>query len=160
MRDTPNPDDMRVPGIVERKIRSAIVCVTISLLVAHHPVARSQSIDGETSPTVQPNTGELANRRLRLDYTTNEISLKVSLPESSASSKRARGEVRENGPLVIGYERQLPRAFQGDLSPRFDWTPLDDGSIVSALSLTSPGALAMRRAQRRLPDGGTAPAER
>ena len=116
------------------------MCAIASLLIAHHPVARSQSIDGETSPTVQPNTGELANRRLRLDYTTNEI----SLPESSAASERVGREVRENGPLVIGYERQLPRVFQGDLSPHFDWTALDDGSIVSALSLTSSGALAMR----------------
>ena len=127
-----------------QRIRSAIVSVIVFLFVAHHPVARSQSIDGEASPTVQPNTGELANRRLRVDYTTNPISLRIALPESSAASQRAQAEVRGNGPLVIGYERQLPREFLGDLSPHFDWTPLDDGSIVSALSVTSPSALAMR----------------
>ena len=127
-----------------QRLRCGIACVIVSLLAAHHPIARSQSLDGETSPTVQPDTGELANRRLRLDYTTNRISLHIALPETRAASAAAPAEARGNGPLVIGHARQLPREFQGDLSPHLDWTPIDDGSIVSALSVTSPGALAMR----------------
>ena len=127
-----------------QRLRCGIACVIASLLVAHHPIARSQSLDGETSPTVQPDAGELANRRLRLDYTTNRLSLRIALPETSAASAAAPAGARGNGPLVIGYARELPREFRGDLSPHLDWTPIDDGSIVSALSVTSPGALAMR----------------
>ena len=127
-----------------QRLRCGIACVIACLLVAHHPIARSQSLDGEISPTVQPDTGELANRSLRLDYTTNRISLRIALPETSAASAAAPAEARGNGPLVIGYARELPREFRGDLSPHLDWTPIDDGSIVSALSVTSPGALATR----------------
>ena len=127
-----------------QRLGCGVACVIVSLLVAHPPVARAQSLDGETSPTVQPDTGELANRRLRLDYTTNRISLRIALPETSAASAAAPAEARGNGPLVIGHARELPREFRGDLSPHLDWTPIDDGSIVSALTVTSPGALGMR----------------
>ena len=121
-----------------------MACAIASLIIAHHPVAHSQSLDGETSPSAQPDAGELANRELRLDYSTSQISLQIALPEVRAASKRAQREVTGNGPLEIGYARQLPREFRGDLSSFIEWTTLDDGSIVAALSITSPGASAMR----------------
>ena len=45
--------------------------------------------------------------------------------------------------------------FQGDLSPKLDWEQMGDGSIVSSVSVTSPGASAMRMSiEVELPEGG------
>ena len=38
----------------------------------------------------------------------------------------------------------MPGEYQADLAARLKWTPFEDGAIASALTVTSPGALAMR----------------
>ena len=38
----------------------------------------------------------------------------------------------------------MPGEFEGDLSPRLDWTRHADGSFVSSLTITSPGAISVR----------------
>ena len=50
---------------------------------------------------------------------------------------------------------QNPMDFGGDLSPKLDWEEMGDGSIVSSVSVTSPGASAMRMSiEVELPDAG------
>ena len=57
-------------------------------------------------------------------------------------------------PLQIGVHRSMPNEFQGDVSPKLDWEAMDDGSIVSSMSVTSSGASAMRMGVKaELPDG-------
>ena len=62
----------------------------------------------------------------------------------------------------------MPQEYRGNLSPRIDWTAHDDGSIVGAVAVTSPEALAMRAGIRAelgaegairffYPDAGQAP---
>ena len=48
--------------------------------------------------------------------------------------------------------------FGGDLSPKLDWEEMGDGTIVSSVSVTSPGASAMRMSiEVELPDGSGYP---
>lgn len=47
------------------------------------------------------------------------------------------------GPVRMGVHRPLPRAI-GDVAPRLKWTPLEDGRIVAAVVIASPGATFVR----------------
>ena len=48
----------------------------------------------------------------------------------------------------------MPKAFQGDLLPRLDWRPLDDGAVAAALLVSSQQATSVRVGVRaRLPEG-------
>ena len=68
---------------------------------------------------------------------------------------QAEGVARGNQPLQIGFHLALPSEYQGDLSTLMEWTPLADGSIVSAVSVTSPEAAALRAGiQAELGSGG------
>ena len=58
--------------------------------------------------------------------------------------KRKEAKTRGSRPFQIGFARAIPEEYRGNLSPRIDWTALDDGSIVGAVAVTSPEALAMR----------------
>ena len=49
-----------------------------------------------------------------------------------------------NLPLQIGFGRNIPVTFQGDVSTLLDWTPTADGGLVAHLHITSPQALALR----------------
>ena len=49
-----------------------------------------------------------------------------------------------NPPLQIGFGRDIPATFQGDVSALLDWTATADGGLVTSLQITSPQALALR----------------
>ena len=51
------------------------------------------------------------------------------------------------GPIRVGVHREVPPAV-GALAPRLTWTTLDDGRVVSAASVASPGAIFVRVAIR------------
>ena len=60
------------------------------------------------------------------------------------------------GPLRIGFHRDVPESFQGDLLPRLDWTTTGDGALAATLLVSSPQAKSIRVALRAdLPPGGT-----
>ena len=81
-------------------------------------------------------------RSLKQDYSSTPIALR--LPEVT-DTEHADWEGRERTvPLQIGFGREIPTAWQDDLAPRLEWTTLSDGRLVSALSVTSPGAQALR----------------
>jgi len=83
-------------------------------------------------------------RSLKQDYSSTPIALRITLPEVT-DAEHADWEGRERTvPLQIGFGREIPAAYQDDLAPRLEWTTLSDGTLVSALSVTSPGALALR----------------
>ncbi len=127
------------------RINISIVCVLVAVLAAYHPIAGAQQADGAVSPAVPPDdVAKLAERKLKLDYAATPIALRIALPPADVASKRSEAEARGDRPLQIGFARTMPSKFRGDLSPLIDWTPLGDGSIVGALSVTSPEALAIR----------------
>ena len=137
-----------------RRNRMATICAFLAgLIVVHHVGA--QSVGSAVSPTESPDTAELANRSLKLNFSTAPVVLRIELPAADTASQRSKAEARDHRPLQIGFPRAIPSEYRGDLSPLIDWTPLDDGSIAGAVSVTSPGAQALRAAIRaELGSGG------
>ena len=137
-----------------RRIRMATICAFLAALIVVHHVG-AQSVGSAVSPTVSPDTAELANRSPKLDFSAAPVVLRIVLPAADAASTRSEAEARDHRPLQIGFPRAIPDDYLGDLSPLIDWTALDDGSIAGAVSVTSPGAQALRAAIRaELGSGG------
>ena len=75
---------------------------------------------------------------------TTPTALSISLP-AVTDAERAEWALRDTtGPLQVGFGRELPVAYQDDLAPRLEWVTRSDGTLVSAVRVTSPGAWALR----------------
>lgn len=102
-----------------------------------------------------PVDGSAAKRGLKLDYSTVRVGLQIVLPPPSEQEKQSMAKEGSKGPVAIGFHRDVPGEFKGDLSPQLDWIEQPDGSFVSSLSVTSPGAESVRVGIRaELPPGG------
>ena len=86
-----------------------------------------------------------------------DTALAIALAPPYGQERLASREDPGPGPLRIGFHRDLPAEYQGDLIWRLQWvTDPEDGSVSAAVTVTSPGALGMRMAIRaQLPPGGT-----
>ena len=84
------------------------------------------------------------NRALKLENSTASVTLRIVLPPPSAEEKQAATQRDAKRPAMVGYHRDVPGGFKGDLSPRLDWIELPEGAFVSSLSVTSPGAESLR----------------
>ena len=82
---------------------------------------------------------------LVLDYTVAPL---VSIVLANADTIVKRRDQRDGGPFEIGFHRELPPQYAGNLADRLYWLPGDGDTIVGALSVTSPGAAAVRAALR------------
>ena len=81
--------------------------------------------------------------------------MKIDLPDADAAVKQSMTQSAGDLPLQIGVHRAISDEFQGDLAPQLDWEEMGDGSIVSSVSVTSPGASAMRMSiEVEWPEGG------
>ena len=75
---------------------------------------------------------------------TTPTPLSISLP-AVTDAERAEWALRDTtGPLQVGFGREIPVAYQDDLAPRLEWVTRSDGTLVSAVRVTSPGAWALR----------------
>ena len=83
-------------------------------------------------------------RALKLDYSLVPVGLRIVLPPPSAEEKQSAAEAGSKRRVMVGYHRDVPSDFKGDLSPQIDWTEQSDGTFVSSLSVTSPGAESVR----------------
>ena len=114
----------------------------------------AQQVGSAVGPSV-PEEVPAAHRKLRLDYSQTPVGLQIDLPPADASVKRSMARKSRNGPLKVGVHRAMPDGFQDDLSPELDWVEMGDGTVVSSVSVTSPGASAMRMGVTvELPEGG------
>ena len=114
----------------------------------------AQQVGSAVGPPV-PEEVPAAHRKLKLDYSQTPVGLQIDLPPAEASVKRSMARKSRNGPLKVGVHRAMPDGFQGDLSPELDWVEMGDGTVVSSVSVTSPGASAMRMGVTvELPEGG------
>ena len=123
-------------------------CVlAVALLLATVPAdARVSRVVGGALPVLEA-VDELP-RSTRLDH-TGGVRFRIDLPVAAepASSKGS-------GPLRIGFHRDVPKRFQGDLLPRLDWTPVGDGDVAAALVVSSPNAKSLRvGVYANLPEG-------
>ncbi len=122
------------------------VCVCVGVLCAP---ASAESIGGAAMPGGDRQV-ESRSQALRFGDSVAPDALRIALPPTARS-----GSSEAGGPLQIGFGRDLPFEFRGDLADRLAWTELDDGAIVAAVTVTSPGAEALRAGLRaRLGSGG------
>ena len=135
------------------RISIVVFCVFIASLVTPQVIADGAQNTGAVIPLVEvPSEVSLpesdatsaADRGLKFDYSVTPTSLHVVLPRADTADRQSTARTSKNGPLKIGFERDMPSEFQGDLTAQLDWIPLEDGSFVGAMSVTSPDASAMR----------------
>ena len=124
----------RTPGSRYRPALLAFVLVLGFSAVGQTQDGRTQ--DGRTEDAFRPAeaTAEV----------TTPTPLSISLP-AVTDAERAEWALRDTtGPLQIGFGRELPVAYQDDLAPLLEWVTRSDGTLVSAVKVTSPGAWALR----------------
>ena len=115
------------------------------MVLSFSAIVGAQGIDGEFRPPEEvddalhllPQASSLPQ-----DTPTPQF-LHITLP-AVTSSEQAKWESRDDFPLQIGFGREIPAAYRDDLAPRLEWTTLSNGTLLSALSVTSPGAKALR----------------
>ena len=118
---------------------------------------QAAAVDGAPGPIVAHAARAPDSHRLKRNYAHTPVALTITLPPITRAQQAASTETEEPerpGPLQIGFGRDMPDTDRGDLAPRLAWETQSDGSQVSALSVSSPGARAVRVALRgTLPTG-------
>ena len=143
----------RQPSRGPRSTWAAVLCAFVVFCAFHAP-AQAQRVGSAVNPSASKEASS-APGRLRLDYSQTPVAVKIALPDADAAIKQSMTQSSGGLPLQIGVHRAISNEFQGDLSPKLDWEEMGDGSIVSSVSVTSPGASAMRMSiEVELPDGG------
>ena len=124
-------------------------CAFVAALAAPHagadPVITPDP--GRNASAISPLTpGAVSDKRqgLKLDYLVAPVGLRIVLPPPDASEKQAATTRSGKRRTVVGFHRDVPSEFEGDLAPRLDWIRHADGSFVSSLSITSPEAKSVR----------------
>ena len=114
------------------------------LVLSFSAIGEAQGIDGAfRPPEVADDTLYLEQAQSLTQNSPTPQLLRITLP-AVTNSEQAEWEQREDFPLQIGFGREIPAAYRDDLAPRLEWTTLSDGTLISALSVTSPGAKALR----------------
>ena len=147
---------MRFGHRVSRRLRFTAAGMVFAFVVfgAFHVPAQAQRVGSAVSPAA-PKEASSAQSTLKLDYSQTPVALKIDLPDADAAVKESIAQESDDWPLQIGVHRPMSEEYQGDLSSQLDWEAMGDGSIVSSLSVTSPGASAMRMGiNAELPEGG------
>ena len=130
-------------------LRIALACTFIAVLVA--PRAQADPAitpDSQSAPSaVVPETStrnHIEKRRPKLDYSGNPVHLRIVLPPPGADEKRSMAESGGKQPLAVGFHRDVPSEFRGDVAPLLEWSSLPADIFVSAFAITSPGAESLR----------------
>lgn len=118
---------------------------------------QDSGVDGAPGPIAANAARTPQDHRLKRDYAHTPIALSITLPPTTHAQQAASAgtqEPKRPGPLQIGFGRTLPGTYQGDLVQRLTWETRSDGTAISALSVASPEARALRIALRgTLPTG-------
>lgn len=115
--------------------------------------AQEKSMEGDERLVSTPQQTGIDSKNVCFSPLGNppQSTLSIVLPCVSEAEKSALEENKRNrgGPLQIGFGRAVPTEYRGDLAARLEWsaggeTDADGGSVVAALTVTSPGAAALR----------------
>ena len=131
---------------------SVLALLLLAVTFSPPAFARENRVAGAPGPAGAP--AKEAPARLRLGAA--DVGLRIELPPASAREKKAADPPEQGvGPLRIGFHRDVPKAYQGDVLPRLAWTTMSDGTLAAALLVSSPQATSIRVAVRAdLPSGG------
>ena len=133
---------------------TAAVLFCVVALAAWHFPAQAQRTGSAVQPA-PPKEASSADSALKLDYSQTPVALAIELPDASVAVTQSLTDQSDNWPQQVGVHLDVPDEFGSDVAPKLDWQEMDDGSIVSSVSVTSPGASAMRLGIKvGLPEGG------
>ena len=105
---------------------------------------QAQSARGDSpSPRAAVNASN-PEKQLKQDYSTVAVPLEIVLDPVADAEKSALARPEKGRPLQIGFGRDLPEIYQGDLYPRLTWVHAAGGGEVATFAVTSPGARAIR----------------
>ena len=126
----------------------------VAALFSTTAFARENRVAGAPGPAGDPTPAKEAPARVRLG--ADDAGLRIELPPASAREKTAATPPEQGvGPLRIGFHRDVPKAYQGDVLSRLEWTTMSDGTLAAVLLVSSPQATSIRVAVRAdLPPGG------
>ncbi|MGB5063369.1 MAG: trypsin-like peptidase domain-containing protein [Candidatus Competibacter sp.] len=86
-----------------------------------------------------------SDKQLKQDYSVTAIPLQIVLDAVTVTEEKAAlATQRKDQPLKVGFAREVPPPYQGDLYPWLSWEALPGDGRVAAFSVTSPGARALR----------------
>ena len=129
-------------------LRMAGRLIFASLLAATAIGAAGDRMPGAPLPDSEAQQTE--PKSLRLKQVASSVALRIDLPPASVPATRDKGR----GPLRIGFHRELPVAYQGNLLAHLDWMPVDKGAWAAAMLVHSPQATSIRVGVRaELPPG-------
>ena len=112
--------------------------------------ADGQRLEGAPGPVGEFPQQERVPDRLGAAY----AGLRIVLPPAQREEEAAAKGKEDMAPRQIGFHRDVPEAFQGDLVPRLTWMRMDDGASMAALFVSSPQAKSIRVALRADLPGG------
>ncbi|MBC2711954.1 MAG: trypsin-like peptidase domain-containing protein [Desulfosarcina sp.] len=132
----------------------AVFC-TLNLGLFNPAYCQEESVEGETSVPFEADVKLMHSATLKQDYTSTQPSLEISLDPVSNVEKKALEDAPKDQPLQIGFGRDFPMSYRGNLIPLLDWEELDEGSLATSFTITSPDARAIRIALKAdgIPDG-------
>ena len=123
-----------------------VVAAALIGALALGPVALAdgRSVGSAKREAVAAPVPTVPHRATRLDYLAVEPGLRIALARPGA--ERLAPPAAAGRPPRIGFHRALPARYRGELAGRLNWTELADGRVVGALTVASPGAVAVRLA--------------
>ncbi len=131
-----------IPRILD--CTSAALFIAVVLLFCLLATGQAQEISADRAFRPPDTVDDTPHIHQTQPLLSSPTTLRITLPEVTNSERTAWTEQQENQPPQIGFGRKIPSTYQGDLGPRLQWTTLSDGRLVSALSVTSPRASALR----------------
>ena len=105
---------------------------------------QEESVEGETVVSLEADAKSMDSAVLKQDYSKTKPSLQIALDPVNALEKKALENAPKEQPLQIGFGRDFPADYRGDLIPLLDWEQQGDGSLVASFSVASPDARAIR----------------
>ena len=126
----------------------AVFGLVLAVCLGQAAASDSPAVKGEVSP--QRATAAAAPKLRAAQIGALDTALAISLPPLNQQQRSSMTERRQGvGPLRIGFHRDLPGEYRGDLTPLLRWmNDPNDGSMVAAATVTSPGAVRVRLAIR------------
>ena len=126
----------------------AVFGLVLAVCLGQAAASDSPAVKGEVSP--QRATAAAAPKLRAAQIGALDTALAISLAPLNQQQRSSMTEPRQGvGPLRIGFHRDLPGEYRGDLTPLLRWmSDPNDGSMVAAATVTSPGAVRVRLAIR------------
>ena len=130
-----------------------LFAILIGMITIHQAYAVSvEGVEGSSRPAVKKIDKETAPT-LKAVYQKSHVSFNIQLPPVTEEEKNIKSD--KGGPLQVGFGRNIPTPYDKNIKNYLNWQTLASGGLVTAFTVTSPGAAAIRIALRmkKIPQG-------